>query len=75
MVRHRRATRSVCEGNHRPVLFPGSDRIRPPGIRAREVTMSIVLSNLSPLLAGLWMTLSIAVLSFLGALVIGVLEP
>jgi glutamate transport system permease protein len=33
--------------------------------------LTIVLSNLSPLLAGLWLTLSIAVLSFLGAMVIG----
>src|SRR6476469_6356163 len=35
--------------------------------------MDIVLSNLSPLAAGLWITLSIAVLSFLGAMVIGTL--
>ena len=35
--------------------------------------MEIVLSNLSPLLAGLWITLSIAVLSFIGAMVIGTL--
>src|SRR5689334_6495045 len=33
--------------------------------------MDIVLSNLSPLLAGLWITLSIAVLSFVGAMIIG----
>ena len=32
--------------------------------------MDIVLSNLSPLVAGLWITLSIAVLSFIGAMVI-----
>jgi glutamate transport system permease protein len=35
--------------------------------------MGIVLSNLSPLVAGLWITLSIAVLSFVGAMVIGTL--
>src|SRR6478736_1547193 len=35
--------------------------------------MDIVLSNLSPLMAGLWITLSIAVLSFIGAMVIGTL--
>jgi glutamate transport system permease protein len=35
--------------------------------------MDIVLSNLSPLVAGLWITLSIAVLSFIGAMVIGTL--
>ncbi len=33
--------------------------------------MDIVLSNLSPLLAGLWITLSIAVLSFVGAMILG----
>ena len=33
--------------------------------------MEIVLSNWSPLLDGLWITLSIAVLAFVGAMVIG----
>ena len=32
--------------------------------------MEIVLSNWSPLLDGLWITLSIAVLAFVGAMVI-----
>ena len=44
-----------------------------PANRGRATPCDIVLSNLSPLLAGLWITLSIAVLSFLGAMIIGTL--